>query len=113
MKREKYQHLIRVIDDLSKKEKFWAVIADNLKKSRRRRRVINLYELNRITSPNEKVFVVGKVLGNGVLRHPLLVVAFDFSEKSYQKVKMAGGDPIYLEDFIKEKTTVSGFKIIR
>ena len=47
-----------------------------------------------------------------MLRHPLFVVAFDFSGKSFEKVKAAGGTPVYLEDFIKTNPDVSGFKII-
>jgi len=109
---EKYQQLLRAIRELSKEENFWEAVAENLRKPKRKRRVINLYELNRHTSPNDKVLILGKLLATGVLRHPLYVVAFDFSEKSYEKVKMAGGTPIYLEDFIKTKPNISGFKII-
>ncbi|MEM2689512.1 MAG: 50S ribosomal protein L18e [Nitrososphaerota archaeon] len=109
---EKYRHLIRTVSRLSKEENFWEVIANNLQTPRRRRRVVNLYELNRLTSPNDRVIVLGKLLGTGVLKHPLTIVAFDFSSKSYQKVKSIGGTPIFLEDFIKTKPSISGFKII-
>lgn len=109
---EKYHHLIAAVNELSKERNLWNVVAKNLKTSRRRRRVLNLYELNRLTSPNDKVIVLGKLLGTGVLMHPLTIVAFDFSEKSYQKVKNIGGTLIYLNDFIKTKPNISGFKII-
>lgn len=109
---EKYQHLVRIVNELAEERDFWKVVAENLKKPRRKRRVVNLYELNRTTSPNDKVLVLGKLLGTGMLRHPLLVVAFDFSGKSYEKVKAAGGTPVYLEDFVKTNPDVSGFKII-
>lgn len=112
VKMEKYIHLARKVNELSKEENFWEVVANNLKTPRRRRRELNLYELNRVTSPNDKVIVLGKLLGTGVLRHPLTVVAFDFSERAYQKVKNIGGTPIYLDDFIKTKPNISGFKFI-
>jgi len=109
---EKYQHIVRAVSKLSGERDFWRAVAEDLKRPRRKRRVVNLYELNRVTSPNDKVLVLGKLLGTGVLRHPLFVVAFDFSDKSFEKVKAAGGAPVYLEDFIKTNPDVSGFKII-
>ena len=109
---EKYQHIVKAINKLSKEENFWRVVAENLRRPRRKRRVVNLYELNRLTSPNDKVLILGKLLATGLLKHPLYVVAFDFSDKSYEKVKAVGGSPIYLEDFIKTKPDISGFKII-
>ena len=40
---EKYQHLVRIVNELAEERDFWKVVAENLKKPRRTRRVVNLY----------------------------------------------------------------------
>jgi len=51
---EKYQHIVRAVSKLSGERDFWRAVAEDLKRPRRKRRVVNLYELNRATSPNDK-----------------------------------------------------------
>ncbi|MCS7117475.1 MAG: 50S ribosomal protein L18e [Thaumarchaeota archaeon] len=100
----KYNELVfvlsKLIDSSELRERFWTRVLEELKRSRRNRRVVNLYELNRLTSPNDRVMVLGKLLGVGRLDHPLTVIAIDFSETAYEKVKSAGGTVMYLDQFV-------------
>ncbi|MCS7094939.1 MAG: 50S ribosomal protein L18e [Thaumarchaeota archaeon] len=113
----KYDGLVsavsRLADSSEHRERFWERVLEELKRSKRSRRVVNLYELNRTTSPHDRVIVLGKLLGIGRLDHPLTVVAFDFSETAYEKVKRAGGTAIYLDQFVTEGAReVSGYRLM-
>lgn len=103
----------RLADASPERRGFWERVLEELKRSRRSRRAVNLYRLNRHTSPNDKVLVLGKLLGVGRLDHPVKVVAFDFSEAAYRKVREAGGEAIYLDQFISRgEPDLSGFKLM-
>ncbi len=111
----RYAQVIKLVSRLAEESPFWERVLEELKTSKRRRRVVNVEKLNRVTSPNERVLVLGKLLGTGKLRHPLTVIAFDFSESSYRKVLEAGGKPLYLDQFITSsegKPDVSGIRLI-
>lgn len=109
----RYAQLVRLVSRLAEESPFWERVLEELKRSRRSRRVVNVEKLNRVTRPNERVLVLGKLLGTGRLRHPLTVIAFDFSEASYRKVQEAGGTPLYLDQFIASGSpNVSGIRLI-
>jgi large subunit ribosomal protein L18e len=111
----RYEQLVRSVSRLAEESPFWERVLEELKRSKRRRRVVNVEKLNRVTKPNERVLVLGKLLGTGKLRHPLTVIALDFSESSYRKVAEAGGKPMYLDQFITSgggKPDVSGIRLI-
>ncbi|MEN3048171.1 MAG: 50S ribosomal protein L18e [Candidatus Caldarchaeales archaeon] len=103
----------RLADASTERKGFWERVLKELKRSRRSGRAVNLHRLNRLTSPNDKVLVLGKLLGVGRLDHPVKVVAFDFSEAAYRKVRESGGEAIYLDQFISRgEPDVSGFKLM-
>ncbi|MEM1946874.1 MAG: 50S ribosomal protein L18e, partial [Candidatus Caldarchaeum sp.] len=83
-----------------------------LRKSRRMMREVNLSRIERHSQENDVVFVPGKVLGHGILTKRLTVGAFSFSRSALRKIVAAGGRPILLEDFLKEFKDGSGVRII-
>tara|TARA_Y100000310_G_C20255049_1_gene610930 strand:- start:214 stop:591 length:378 start_codon:yes stop_codon:yes gene_type:complete len=106
--------LLETLEDCSRSEKIplWKRVADDLGKSSRSRRVVNLSKLNRFTKADEVVVVPGKVLGSGVLSHKLTVTAFQFSGEATKKIVEAGGVVIPLQDFIKESPKGKRVRVI-
>jgi large subunit ribosomal protein L18e len=90
----------------------WRVTAEILSKPRRRRIALNLSRLNRHTQKNDVVVVPGKVLGTGVVNHPVTVAAFAFSEKAKEKILAARGKCLSIIDLIKKNPKGSNVKII-
>lgn len=95
-----------------RKTRFWRRIIEEAEKPRRRRRVVNLYELDRLTNSGDVVYVVGKVLGVGELSHPLTISAFSFSKTAYAKIKKAGGTILATSEFVQKYPTGSNVKLI-
>ena len=78
--------LITLIRSLRKRSRenqvaIWRYIADRVSSSRRRRIAVNVSRLNRHSKEGETVAVPGKVLGAGIVDHPINVAAFAFSEQ--------------------------------
>lgn len=97
---------------LARRSRFWAAVLRHLESSTRRRRVVNIYHLNRIAAEGSGVLVVGKLLGAGILKKPLKVVAFDYSDTAYRKVLDAGGEAYYLEEYIDKGGDGKGLIIV-
>ncbi|MGB9740772.1 MAG: 50S ribosomal protein L18e [Candidatus Bathyarchaeia archaeon] len=94
------------------KAEIWRTIAEILSKPRRKRITVNLSRLNRYTQKSDVVVVPGKVLGAGVVNHPVTVAAFAFSERAKEKILAARGKCISLMDLIKKNPKGSNVKII-
>ena len=90
----------------------WRAVAEKLDRPRRKRIVVNVSRINRYTSPGDVVVVPGKVLGAGVIDHPVTVAAIGFSKSAREKIEAAKGRCIPIEELIKENPRGSGVKII-
>jgi len=106
--------LIRLLKKKSRENeaKIWRDLAERLSKPRRRRVVVNLSRINRYTKDGDEVVVPGKVLGAGVIDHPIKVAAFSFSEQARFKIKRAKGRCLSIPDLIKLNPKGSNVKII-
>jgi len=105
-------HLIKLIRDLKKlankeKVKLWKRIADELEKSTRRKREVNLRRINRATKENETIIVPGKVLSIGEINHKVNVAAFQFSQQAKTKV-----NAMTIEELMKQNPKAKGVRII-
>ncbi|MEM1965561.1 MAG: 50S ribosomal protein L18e [Candidatus Caldarchaeum sp.] len=101
-----------IVRKLAAKSNFRERLLQELRKSRRMMREVNLSRIERHSQENDVVFVPGKVLGHGILTKRLTVGAFSFSRSALRKIVAAGGRPILLEDFLKEFKDGSGVRII-
>ncbi|MBD3354765.1 50S ribosomal protein L18e [Candidatus Woesearchaeota archaeon] len=79
----------------------WKRVADDLEKSSRKRRIINLYKINKATKENETVIVPGKVLSVGDIDHNITVAAFNFSDSALEKINKKG-KAISITELIKK-----------
>ncbi len=95
-----------------RKTRFWKRIIEEAERSKRSRRVVNLYKISRLTKPGDVVYVPGKVLGSGEINHPITISAFSFSKTAYEKILKAGGTVLTTREFIEKYPTGSNVKLI-
>jgi large subunit ribosomal protein L18e len=98
--------LMELIKELKKKSfeqgaNIWKRIAEDLERSTRQRRIVNLYKINKYTKENETVIVPGKVLAVGDLDHNVIIAAFNFSDAALEKINKKG-KAITINELIQE-----------
>lgn len=106
--------LLRLLRKVSNKHKarIWKDVAEYLSRTRSRRIAVNVSRINRYTREGDVVIVPGKVLGAGILDHPVTVAAFSFSKQAREKILMAKGKCISIQELIEMNPTGSNVKII-
>ncbi|HIE18647.1 TPA: 50S ribosomal protein L18e [Candidatus Bathyarchaeota archaeon] len=106
--------LIRFLRKKSRENEaaLWRRIAEMLSKPKRRRVAVNLSRINRYTKENDEVIVPGKVLGSGVINHPVKVAAFTFSDKARSKIIKAKGKCLTIPELAEMNPKGSNVKII-
>jgi len=109
--------LLRLIRFLRKKSReneaaIWRRIAEMLSKPKRRRIAVNVSRINRYSKENDEVVVPGKVLGAGVINHPVKVAAFAFSDKARSKIIKAKGKCLTIPELAEMNPKGSNVKII-
>ncbi|MFA5303596.1 MAG: 50S ribosomal protein L18e [Candidatus Nanoarchaeia archaeon] len=82
------QGLINDFEKLYRKTKkpLFKRIVDELKKSSRQKRDINLSKINRYSIEGSNIIVLGKVLSSGELEHKVNIVAFSYSKVALDKL---------------------------
>lgn len=95
------------------KSRIWEVAAEQLSRPRGRRAVLDLNHISRASSANSVVLVLGKVLGDGMLKHPVVVGAFHFSQTAKAKIEEAGGKCVTIKDLVSEYPKGSKVQILR
>ena len=103
------EKLIRSLKKLSRvqKVKIWKRIAEDLDKSTRRMREVNVESIDRVTKDGETIIVPGKVLGEGEIKHKVNVAAYQFSEGAKKKL-----DTMSIEELMEKNPKGSKVRII-
>jgi len=91
----------------------WRDISERLSKPRQGRADVNISQLNRYTKEDEEVIVPGKVLGAGLLDHPVAVAAFAFSDQAKEKILKAKGKCLSIPDLMKANPKGTNVRILR
>lgn len=95
------------------KTPFWGRVKELLRRSSRLRRGLNLSRLSTETKSGETVVVVDKVLGTGVLKHPLTVVAVEGVSASAQAgLTKAGAKLVALSEFAAKNPSGKDVRIL-
>ena len=104
------QNLIKELKILSQKNdsNIWKRVASELEKSTRRRRKVNILDIEKHAKDGDTVLVPGKVLATGELTKKVKVVAWQFSESASEKIK----DSVSISQIIKENPKGSKIKLI-
>ncbi len=105
-----------LIEELRKKSiehgvNIWKRIANDLEKPTRKRRIVNLYKINKYTKENETIIIPGKVLAVGDLDHAVTIAAFNFSGAALDKINKVG-KAISINELIKESPKGKRIRII-
>ena len=95
------------------KSKIWETVAEQLLRPRGGRAVLNLNHISRASAANSVVLVPGKVLGDGLLKHPVVVGAFHFSQTAKTKIEEAGGKCVTIENLVNTHPKGSKVQILR
>jgi len=110
---ETNKHLKTLVEDLrragSQECKLWLRLANDLDRSTRLRRSVNVSRLARHTKENDTVVVPGKVLGSGELQHSLTVAAWGFSNGAREQIEKAKGKCVSIQELMK--TNPKGQKV--
>jgi large subunit ribosomal protein L18e len=83
----------------------WKDIARRLEMPSRNYAAVNISKINRL--------IPGKVLGAGLLDHPVTVAALNFSDSAAKKITEAGGRCLSLEEIVESNPKGSGIRIFR
>jgi large subunit ribosomal protein L18e len=71
---------------------------------------VNLSELQELKE--DKIIVVGRVLGSGDIKRKITVAALGFSKQAKEKLKNAGAEAITIKHEIEKNPKLTGVKII-
>jgi large subunit ribosomal protein L18e len=106
--------LIEELKAVARKEdaRIWQVVARELGRSRKNRREINIWRINKKTKKGETVVVAGKVLSDGDLDHKLEIAAFKFTDNAREKIEKAGGKSMSIPELVKKNPKGSNVRII-
>jgi large subunit ribosomal protein L18e len=85
-------------------------IAKKLSTPRRKRKEINLDELNLIKG--NSILFAGRVLGHGEIRRKINISAIGFSKQAKEKLKKAGCDVKTIKQEIENNPKLSGIEVI-
>jgi len=96
---------------LAKKNPKWMEVASILSGPRKKRKNVNLNELEKISS--ETVIVCGKVLSEGNISKKMKIVALSFSEKAKEKLKKAECEVKTIIEEMKINKDAKGVKILK
>ncbi len=112
---EELKELITFLKMKSREEKakIWRRVAELLSRSKRKRIVVNLSKIDRLTGKGEYVIVPGKVLGGGTLKHEVNVAAYSFSKRAVEKIVEAKGRALKLTEIAELNPKGSNIKILR
>ena len=105
MKNNKLLELIGKLREKSNTEKsnLWKSIALELEKSSRKRRIVNLFKIDKYSKEDDIVIVPGKVLATGELTHKITVAAYSFSGTAVDKIKKINGNAVSIEKLMEMK----------
>ncbi len=87
-------------------------IAEDLEKSTRQRREVNLSKISRYAKKGELVVVPGKVLATGELNQSVTIAAWKFSVQALDKISKANAKAITFNDLMKSGVKGAPVRII-
>mgnify|MGYP000942745997 FL=1 len=91
----------------------WKDTARRLEMPSRNYAAVNISKINRHTAEDDVLLIPGKVLGAGILDHPVTVAAVTFSDSAVEKIIEAGGKCLSLEEIMEANPKGSGIRIFR
>jgi large subunit ribosomal protein L18e len=114
MKNEKITQLISMLKEKSNSEsvKVWKAIALELSKPTRKKRIVNLFKIDKNSAEDDIIIVPGKVLATGELNHKITIAAESFSESAISKINKVKGQAISIEKLVEMNPKAEKIKIL-
>lgn len=109
--------LISLIQDLKKKAfendaPIWKDIALRLEKPSKNWPEVNLDRIDKHIKGNETALIPGKVLSSGNITKKISIAAWNFSDKSIEKIKNAGGKTISIQELVESNPKGKDIRIL-
>ena len=79
----------------------------------RKRRIINVDQLDRIVSDGDVVVFPAKVLGTGVITKKITIGAFKFSAEAKRKIESVGGTAMSIEDLWEKHPKGTNVRLLK
>ena len=98
---------------LAKNHKGWLPIAQMLSVPTKKRQILNLEKIDKMSKEKEIVVIPGKVLSLGEINKKIKIVALSFSEKTKEKLTKSKVPFSSIIDEIKENPEARGIKILK
>ena len=99
-------------ESISQKANIWKRVAQDLSRSSRQRRIVNVSKINRCAKKDETIVVPGKVLGSGALSQSITVAAFSFSDSAKKIITDAKGKCITIQELLKTNPKGKNVRIL-
>ena len=106
------QQVLSLINGKSLESKFWRRIFNDLKKSSRQRKQVNLYKIDKYAKEGETVIVTGKVLSLGNLSKKVNVAALNFSQEAEKKIIGADGKVLSIRELLESNPEGKNVRIL-
>ena len=91
----------------------WSTLASELSKPHRKKPIVNLSHLNRISSSGDILLIPGKVLGSGEFNHKIEIAAESFSDKARTKLNNSGSQVLSIRELFTKYPKGSNIRIIK
>lgn len=111
LKKKTNSELVETIIKGKKNEK-WMKVISIISGPRRKRKEMNLEEIDKNVKEGEKIIVPGKVLSSGKINKKIKISALSFSEKAREKLLKAGCEVKTILEEIKSNPSVEGVRIL-
>ena len=106
------QQLIHQLEPKAKESRFWKRVLEDVQKPTRQRREVNVYKIAEHAQEGETVLVPGKVLSLGELNKKVTVAAMTFSAQAKQKISMAKGKTLSIQELLKQNPEGKNVRIL-
>jgi large subunit ribosomal protein L18e len=108
-------NLISLLKNTSRENEanVWRDIADRLEGPARNYAEVNLSKINRYAANGDTIIVPGKVLGSGVLDLSVTVAALNFSASASEKIRIANGECMSIEELVSANPSGSRVRVLR
>ena len=93
------------------KVKLWKRVSQELTKSTRQRRTVNLHKIETHVKVGEIALIPGKVLSEGNLNKKVTVAAYQFSAEAKNKINKIG-KAVSIQELMKENPKAKKVRII-
>lgn len=84
------------------KNGIWKRLADDLLVPTRQKVLVNVFKLNMHSKDGDIIVVPGKVLGTGDINHKVTVAAYGFSKSAIEKIKIAKGNVMSIQELLEK-----------